>query len=66
MNRRSAAEANKSRRLRCAIYTRKSSEEASRALTKNRGFGRETVVLPNAAVGDEPAQSRSIGSRKSL
>jgi hypothetical protein len=31
---------------------------ASRPLTNKCGVGRETVVLPNAAVRDEPAQTR--------
>ena len=38
----------------------------SRPLAKKCDVGRETVVLPNSAARDEPAQSRSIGVRKRL
>jgi hypothetical protein len=39
---------------------------ASRPLTKNCGFGRETVVLPMRAIIDEAVQRRRIAHQKSL
>ena len=43
---------------------RRVSSLVSPPLTKNYGFGRETVVLPTRAMRDEPAQRRSIGTPK--